>query len=145
MEANISVESLTNYTSPRNHWVFATGEQVNVDIYEESADDVRLRIWASFTDRTRNGERGGDYNPITRRLDVQLDQADLAKLLAVVAENHERLALAGPGALRARVTALETENADLRARLDRLRRVMDDIARLAGAVTEQDKSEQPPD
>jgi len=77
MYVTIYAESLNNYSTGKTSrvWAEPSGIAFAVDAAEST-----LLIKAQCVDYRNSGDRGGDYNPVTRLLQIHLTAEDLAAL-----------------------------------------------------------------
>lgn len=79
MYAQIYAESLDNRSTGKTMRVWSHVEEVTFGVIEE---DQLLVIKATCHDRENSGDRGGDYNPVTRQLLLKLNKEEVEKLVA---------------------------------------------------------------
>ena len=77
MYAQIESESLLNYGTGKTSRVWAFADDITFEAFGQA-----LRITASYKDKVTSGDRGGEYNPVTRRFLLVLDKAEIERLVA---------------------------------------------------------------
>lgn len=79
MYAEIQSESLSNYGTGKTSRVWAFADGITFDA---SHSEQTLSISASYKDKVTSGDRGGEYNPVTRRFLLELEKAEIERLVA---------------------------------------------------------------
>jgi len=115
MYVTIYAESLNNYSTGKTSRVWAEPSGITFAIDESEST---LAIKAQCVDYRNSGDRGGDYNPVTRQLQIQLTAEDLAALT--------RAATASPTLIAAQAALLGEQFKQV-------------IAERDGAVSERDR------
>jgi hypothetical protein len=135
MYAQIYAISLDNFSTGKTMRVWSTVSQINFGLDESQSS---LKIEASCRDRENSGDRGGSYNPVTRRLLVELERAEVEKLVEV--SLNERLLkrlniqnlekIDAVSALELRIKELEMRLSDTQSENERLREVIKSAGRI---------------
>lgn len=124
MRANIYVSS-DSAPNGRNHEVIAGPDDLEVATHRGVVE-----IWASCSVNVGSGERGGEHNPIHRRLSLLFHRADFEAILKAVHEqgffgNHEIDELFGVVELRQEISDLKASLESARLEAQRLRGALD--------------------
>lgn len=133
MYAQIYAESLSNLSTGKTMRVWSVPENITFSVREE---DKALRIEASCTDRESSGNRGGEYNPVTRIFHLRLELAEVEKLVAT-ALNEKLLKKIGITNLAKidKISKLELDNEALLQQLEAVKEEYADLQKRVSAAT----------
>jgi hypothetical protein len=138
MYAVIYSESLNNSGTGKASRVFADPQDLQFSIDEPSG---RFVVQATYRDNVNSGDRGGEYNPVTRRLKVTFSTADLAALARLgqssTSFKKARRAFLGvelDNVVHERDRAIE-ERDTAKQELRQLKQVIDDCTALLASTT----------
>jgi hypothetical protein len=133
MYAFIYAESLNNTGTGKASRVFADPEDIQFEIDSASG---RFLVRATYKDNINSGDRGGEYNPVTRRLKIGFSPADITALayLDQNSPNFKNARRAFLGAefdrvVQERDRAIE-ERDEAKQELRRLQQLLDDCSAL---------------
>jgi len=118
--AQIYAESLSNLSTGKTMRVWSSADQLEFELVEGAKE---LRIKATCSERNNSGDRGGEYNPITRKFLLDLNKTEVEKLVgrALNEKLLKKMDIANLSEID-KVSQLENE-------LDKLRRGLDEMSK----------------